>query len=274
MSGFDVVVTGRTVVQGDVSDHSPTVKRSDLEPLPGNLEATAAEITELGRRAVAVKLDLLERDEIEHVVEVTLSELGRIDVLVNNARYVGPGNQDLFVDTPLELFDRQFQCNVLAPLQLIKLVQPRMADGGGGTIVNVTSYAGQAETAALPGEGGWGLAYSMTKAALSRMTVGLAKELKQFGIAVINLEPGYVATERNLQDMAKFGHDMSDGLSPALPGSVCAALATHPAPLVFSGTTVDAPLFAIEHGLVEAGMLPPRYGPPVWGLPRRLPHEW
>jgi NAD(P)-dependent dehydrogenase (short-subunit alcohol dehydrogenase family) len=175
---------------------------------------------------------------------------------------------DLFVDTPMEIFDQHFECNVLAPLYLVKLCVPALRSQG-GVIVHVTSGAGQNETPDLPGQGGWGLGYSITKAAFNRMAAGLAKELRGDGIAVINLEPGFVGTERMAQDLKAFGFDASAGLSVDVPGEVCAYLASHPTPLAFSGRTIDAPSFAVEAQLVDGTRLPGAYGPAGWGLPRR-----
>jgi NAD(P)-dependent dehydrogenase (short-subunit alcohol dehydrogenase family) len=267
--GFDVAVCARTVVEGTPLEHSSTLKRSDTSPLPGSLETTAKEIEALGRRALVVKLDLLERRDVEKAVQRTLEVFGRIDVVVNNARYIGPGHLDLFVDTPMEIFDQHFQCNVLAPLYLVKLCIPQMRAQGGGVFIHVTSGAGQNETPSLPGQGGWGLGYSISKAAFNRMAAGLAKELRGDAIAVINLEPGFVGTERMAQDLKSFGFDASAGLPVDVPGEVCAYLAAHVTPLAFSGRTVDAPSFAVEAGLCDGAKLPAPYGPSHWGLPRR-----
>jgi NAD(P)-dependent dehydrogenase (short-subunit alcohol dehydrogenase family) len=268
--GFDVAVCARTIKEGTPLEHSSTLKRSDTSPLPGSLETTAREIEALGRRALICKLDLLSRRDVESTVERALERFGRIDVVVNNARYIGPGHMDLFVDTPMEIFDQHFECNVLAPLYLVKLCVPPMRKQGGGVFVHVTSGAGHNESPRLPGQGGWGLGYSITKAAFNRMAAGLAKELRGDGIAVINLEPGFVGTERMAQDLASFGFDASTGLSVDVPGEVCAYLASHPTPLAFSGRTIDAPSFAVDAGLVDGTKLPGAYGPEGWGLPRPL----
>jgi len=266
--GYDVVVCARTIAEGTPLEHSSTVKRSDTSPLPGSLQTTAREIEALGRQALIAKLDLLQRGDVEAAVKSALARFGRIDAVVNNARYIGPGHMDLFVDTPMEIFDQHFECNVLAPLYLVKLCIPTMRAQGGGVFVHVTSGAGQNESRDLPGKGGWGLGYSITKAAFNRMAAGLAKELRGDGIAVINLEPGFVGTERMAQDLAPFGFDASSGLSVDVPGEVCAYLASHPTPLAFSGRTIDAPSFAVEARLVDGSKLPGPYGPSGWGLPR------
>ncbi len=94
--GFNVVVCARTLHEGQAFEHSSTVKRSKTTPLPGSLEKTAREIQALGGRALTVKLDLLDRQDVHALVDRTMSEWGRIDVLVNNARYIGPGHMDWF----------------------------------------------------------------------------------------------------------------------------------------------------------------------------------
>jgi NAD(P)-dependent dehydrogenase (short-subunit alcohol dehydrogenase family) len=187
-AGFDLVLCARTVVEGTPLEHSSTVRRSDTSPLPGSLERTAGEVEALGRRALVAKLDLLAPADLEQAVQATMDEFGRLDVVVNNARYIGPGHMDLFLDTPMQVYEDHFVCNVLAPLRLVKLAVPHMRAQGGGVFVHVTSGAGNNETSALPGEGGWGLGYSISKAAFNRIAAGLGKELKQYGISVINLE--------------------------------------------------------------------------------------
>lgn len=265
--GFDVVLCARTVKEGTPLEHSSTVKKSDTTPLRGSLEKTAGEVEAIGPRALVAKLDLLERADIEDAVRSAIDTFGRVDVLVNNARYIGPGHMDLFVDTSMEIYEEHFECNVLAPMRLIKLLVPIMQKQGGGTFINITSGAGHNESPSLPGEGGWGLGYSISKAAFNRLAPGLAKELRSYGIAVINLEPGFVGTERMEQDLKDFGFDASTALTVDVPGSVCAYLASHPTPMAFSGRSIDAPRFSVDAGLIDGTSLPAPYGPTNWGLP-------
>jgi NAD(P)-dependent dehydrogenase (short-subunit alcohol dehydrogenase family) len=268
-AGFDVVLCARTVVEGTPFEHSSTVRKSDTSPLPGSLEKTAAEVEGLGRRALIAKLDLLVAADLERAVEAAVGEFGRLDVVVNNARYIGPGHMDLFLDTPMQVYEDHFVCNVLAPLRLVKLAVPHMRAQGSGVFVHITSSAGTNESSALPGEGGWGLGYSISKAAFNRIAAGLGKELKHHDIAVINLEPGYVGTERMAQDLKEFGFDASDALPVDVPGSVCAYLVSHPTPMAFSGRNIDAPSFAVDLGLIDGTSLPEPYGPRHWGLSSR-----
>jgi NAD(P)-dependent dehydrogenase (short-subunit alcohol dehydrogenase family) len=249
--GFDVVLTARTVTGTERYEHSSTVKKSVKDPLPGSLEKTAAEVRAVGAQALVIKLDLSVRADWPAAIEGALERFGRIDVLVNNGRYIGPGHMDPFEETPVELLEQMLLCNVVAPLHLIKLCLPPMKQQGGGMIINVTSSAGDRETDAPIGKGGWGLGYSITKAAFNRMVPGLAKELRAHDIAVIGLMPGFVGTERMAIELKEFGFDASKGLPVENPGRVCAMLATAKDPLYFSGKDIYGPGFHAEHERVR-----------------------
>ncbi len=99
--GFDVVVAARTVTGSERLEHSSTVRKSITTPLPGSLDETAAACRALGTEAQVQKLDLARREDWPAAVGAALGRFGRIDVLVNNGRYVGPGHMDPFEDTPL-----------------------------------------------------------------------------------------------------------------------------------------------------------------------------
>ena len=144
---------------------------------------------------------------------------GRIDVIVHNARYIGPGHMDRFLDTPIALLDAHLQANVLATLVLNQLLLPKMIENGGGTVVNITSASGYADPTEPAGEGGWGMGYGISKGAMQRIAGFLAVELRDQGVQAFNVQPGFVATERIAQDMA------SSGSTPAgKPASVISAV--------------------------------------------------
>ncbi len=248
---FDLALTARTVTGAERLEHSSTIRRSATDPLAGTLRETARDAAALGAATLVAPLDLADPAAPAAAVDAAVARFGRIDVLVNNGRYVGPGHMDAFEDTPLALIEQMFRCNVFAALDLIKRCLPLWKRQGGGIVINITSSAGQRETPAAIGQGGWGLGYSITKAAFGRMIPGLAKELRPYNVAVIGLMPGFVATERMAAELAEFGFDASKGLPTSNPGRVCAMLATASDPMFFSGRDVHGPTFHAEHALTR-----------------------
>jgi NAD(P)-dependent dehydrogenase (short-subunit alcohol dehydrogenase family) len=237
-AGFDVAVAARTLHEGETREHSSTVKKSVTTPLPGSVESTSALVEEAGQRAMPIYLDLLDRTSLGAAVATVTERWGGIDVLVNNGRYVGPGHMDRFVDTPIEVLDRHLQANVIAPLILSRLVLDGMLQRGSGFIVNLTSGSGQMDPPVPAGEGGWGLGYGMSKAAFHRAAGLLAVEHAGSGVMFINLDPGYIATERIAQDMAEFGFEAT-GAPPDVIGAVAAWLVTSPDARSMNGAHVQ-----------------------------------
>ncbi len=267
--GVDVVVASRTLTGTEAFDVSATAGEEDVVVMPGSLEETAAECRALGVRALPLKLDLLTPGDCESAVGRAMDEFGRVDFLVNNARYYGPGQQDPFEETEIKHIDMAMQANVMAALNLIQLCLPSMKQNGGGVVVNLTSGAGSHEVAAMPGKGGWGLNYSISKAALARATHGLAKELKQHNVAVVNVDPGNVVNEHRIHEAGKWGYTASleNGLSPDVPGAAIAFVATHPHPMFFSGKDFVALDLCMEHQLVDPQTVARNHGVDTWGLP-------
>ena len=249
-AGFDVALGARTRHEGEGREHSSTVTASDTSALPGSLDSTAALVEAEGRRALPVYLDLLDRASLGSASATVIERWGRIDVLVNNGRYVGPGHMDQVLDTPVELFDRHLEANVMAPVVLTKLVLPQMVARGRGFVVNLASSSGATDPPRPAGSGGWGLGYGMSKGALHRMAGILAVELGAQGIVAFNLSPGFVATERIALDMAAFGFDASRGAPPDVVGAVAAWLVTSSDASELNGRWVEAQEICAERGLL------------------------
>jgi NAD(P)-dependent dehydrogenase (short-subunit alcohol dehydrogenase family) len=252
-AGYDVAITARTVHEGEEREHSSTVKRSNTTPLPGSLSSTAALVEAEGRAAMVLPADLTDFASLGAAATCVEERWGRIDVLVNNGRYIGPGHMDRLLDTPIELLDKHFQANVLAILVLCKLALPGMIARGEGTIVNITSGAGFADPTQPAGDGGWGLGYGMSKAAMHRIAGILAVEHGSDGIRAYNVQPGLIATERIAADMGAFG--FAGGAPPAVVGAVVAWLLANPDALS-NGATIEA-----QPHCHELGLLPDWSGP-------------
>jgi NAD(P)-dependent dehydrogenase (short-subunit alcohol dehydrogenase family) len=240
-AGFDIVVTARTMQEG---------RAADGRPLPGSVETTASEVRALGRDALALRVDLLDRASIDDAVAKTLSSWGHIDVLLNNGIYTGPGSLDRLLDLDLAMVETMFQANLFSQLHLVQKVLPGMLERGAGVIVNMVSAAGMSDPPAPAGKGGWGFAYSSTKAAFHRMVGVLRVEHPDAGLRFVNVEPGFVITETmKLNDPAGELHSRFQGAPPAVPAAVIAWLASSPEADEWNGKTVIAQKLALDRGL-------------------------
>jgi dehydrogenase/reductase SDR family member 4 len=152
-----------------------------------NLDAAAAELSSLAGKVVPIVCHLGKADQIEALVKETESQLGPIDILVNNsATNVGQGPALEVTD---DMLDKMIEINIKAALRLIRLTVPKMIERGtGGSIINVSSISGL-----KPQTGG--LLYSFTKAGLIMMTRSWAREFGKHGIRVNALAPGLIQTD-------------------------------------------------------------------------------
>ena len=236
--GHDVAITARTVEEGTGPDG-----------LPGSLQTTAAEIEALGRRALAVPLDLLDRSALVPAVERVLDEMGRIDVLVNNAIFVSGDNERRFLDTDPDIVEKRLFANLTAQLLLSQRALRAMADAGGGVVLNITSGAGMHPPPAPVGDGGWALTYACAKGGFHMMAAVVAVELGDRGVRCWNVQPGFVATERALsRDDLEWVAER--GKPPSVVGEVVAWLLRRPEGAVPNGSTVEVDEVARELGLV------------------------
>jgi len=251
-AGFDVAITARTVREGEAREHSPTVKHSDTSALPGSLESTADLIRKEGRDVLPIAADITEPATLGFAAATVLERWGGVDVVVHNARYIGAGHMDPFIDTPMEQIEKHIEGNVLATLRLNKFFIPSMIARGGGSIINMTSGSGFSTPPAPAGQGGWGMCYGVSKSAVHRIVGILAVELADKNIRAYNVDPGFIATERIAQDMAKFGFDASTGTPADVPAAVIAWLATSPEAPKYSGETVHAQYFCRDRKLLPS----------------------
>jgi NAD(P)-dependent dehydrogenase (short-subunit alcohol dehydrogenase family) len=258
--GFDVVVTARTVREGDGrAQASSVLVQSEPVPIAGSLETTAAEIEALGRRCLPVRMDLLDRASVEDVADEALAAWGRVDVLVNNAIYQGPGTMDRILDLPLELAERCLVGDYLHPLLLTQLLLPQMLERGSGRLVNMLSEAAFTTPPAPAGAGGWGLAYAAAKAAFHRVTDMCHVEFAERGVLAFSIAPGLTLTESMRvsgtdQVLVRAGHVPAP---PEIAGEVVAWLGDDAGAARYAGQMVSSRSLCRELGLV-AGWPPPR----------------
>lgn len=237
--GYDVVVTARTLEEGEAWEHGS--RDSEIKPMPGSLRATAAEIEAVGRRALPIRLDLLDLASIDAAVQRTYAEWGRIDLLVNNGIYQGPGIMSPISELTQKQLHDMFLGNVFANVHTIQRVLPHMLEAGSGCIVNVVSESGMMDPPAPAGKGGWGFAYSASKAALIRMAGVLKVEYAGTALQFFNMEPGLVMTEamEMRPDREAFA-ELYGGAPMSVPAAVVVWLASAPEAHELNGQTVMA----------------------------------
>lgn len=168
--GADVVVAARTEVE--------------TGRLPGTIYHTAEQVSHEGRRALAIRMDITDAEQVAAMVKRTMEEFGRIDILVNNA---GISSLDSVVDTSIKRWDLVMAVNLRGTFICTKMALPHMIAAGGGHIINISSIL------ATTIEGS--VAYGVTKAAIVRFTQGLAAETREYNIAVNAFCPSYTDTE-------------------------------------------------------------------------------
>jgi NAD(P)-dependent dehydrogenase (short-subunit alcohol dehydrogenase family) len=151
------------------------------------LDAVAAEVRALGRRAVCVPTDIAEPADCQRLVDTAVAELGRVDVLVNNAFLTHPWGPIESAD--FEAWKRILDVNLFGSLRLSQLVIPHMRRQGGGSIVMVNTMSMRIIE---PNVGG----YASSKAALMTATQTLAKEVGGDKIRVNSVVPGYIWSEK------------------------------------------------------------------------------
>jgi 2-deoxy-D-gluconate 3-dehydrogenase len=154
----------------------------------GDLETLAKEIDGLGRRALPLTTDVTKREEIEAMIDKTISELGGLDVLVNNAggtRFMSP-----LVSLRPEGWTKTIALNLDSVFHASQIAAQRMLESGGGSIIQVSSVAGI--------QGAEGLSYySAAKGGVRLFTQAAARELAQSGVRLNTIAPGWVATSLN-----------------------------------------------------------------------------
>ena len=150
------------------------------------LHNIAAELTHFGGQVIVLPGDVADAAHRQRLAEA-VHTLGRLDLLVNNASWLGPSPQPVLVDYALETLEQVLAVNLLAPLGLIQATLPWL-QAAQGLVINISSDA------AVGGYAGWG-GYGASKAALDLMSRTLAAELQSSGIAVVSIDPGDMRTQ-------------------------------------------------------------------------------
>ena len=245
-AGATVYVTGRSAAGGPTTDG-----------VPGTIDETAAEVTSRGGRGIAVRCDHTVDADVESLFARIRGDHGRLDLLVNNVwggyehSECKPLPMAPFWEQSLHQWDGMFTAGVRAHLAASRLAVPLMLPQGCGLIVSTT-----ANLAALPYLPN--IFYDLSKHTISRLVWAMAHELRDRGIAVLAVAPGFMRTERVTEAFRRAGAIAAlDGPggpkeTPVYLGRAIAALAADPRALERSGHLLEAGTLAQEYGFTDA----------------------
>ncbi len=225
--GADLVIAARTEIEN--------------EQLPGTIHKTAEEVIALGRKALPIKCDVTSEESVASLVDQTMATFGHIDILVNNS---GVAFSYPALDTPLKRWELVIKVNISGAFICSKAVLPHMIAQGSGSIVNISSLAGEERGG---GPVSTGLAYGVAKAGLDRFTFGLAAEVGCYNIAVNALKPKGVVSTEGMRFVGR-DEDQSNWKTPETMVQSCILLAAQDASGITGTVSTDEELYA-WHGL-------------------------
>lgn len=153
-------------------------------------EAVAADIRKSGGRAIAVAVDISKQGEVEQMVQKTIAEFGRVDILVNNAATPTAWRKPFHETVPGD-WKAEVEVTFMGTLFCCRAVIPHLVEQKSGRIINVGSDSGKI---GVPRRS----IYSACKAAIAGFTRAIACELAPLGITVNCVSPGPIKTKRNV----------------------------------------------------------------------------
>jgi citronellol/citronellal dehydrogenase len=231
---------GAAVVVAARSETAPS------ERLPGSIHETVEQIEAMGGRALAVRCDVTDEASVNALVEATLAQFGRVDVLVNNAAVDFPSR---VTDMPLKRWEVVFRVGLTGPFLCCRAVLPAMIAQGGGSIINISSKAGSERGT---GTVGYSAAYAAAKAGIDRFTYALAAEAGQYNIAVNAVMPSKVIDTEGMRMWAT--EEQKRGFAPPDAMVACAVFLARQDARGVTGTIASDDEYVVWHGLsVGAG---------------------
>ncbi len=152
-------------------------------------EQAADQIREIGGKTLALRCDVIDQDEVNALVKQTVSEFGRVDVMINNAGYVWEAPLE---EVSLEKWNQTMAINATGTFLCSQAAGRYMIEKGGGKIINISSIIG---LGSVDPELSDAVPYAASKGAIVSMTRDLARKWSKYNINVNAIAPGYFATK-------------------------------------------------------------------------------
>jgi NAD(P)-dependent dehydrogenase (short-subunit alcohol dehydrogenase family) len=235
--GYTVYVSGRTQAAGESA-------------LGGTIHDTAAAVTAAGGKGVAVRADHRDDAETAALFDRVRRDVGRLDILVNNAALIRDELQlgVPFWEKPLNASTDLIEVGLRSSLVASYYAAPLLVETGRGLVV-FTSAPGAVRYQ-------YGAAYGAHKASLDKFAADMGVDFRPFGVAVVSIWMGAVLTERLRQIIdngPELGYLTEIAETPEFTGHVIAALAADPDVLTLSGRTLIGAEVAGQYGISDAG---------------------
>jgi NAD(P)-dependent dehydrogenase (short-subunit alcohol dehydrogenase family) len=252
-AGATVYVTGRSTRTSPGGGYQRFLQLLHLEVPPGTIEETAEEVSRLGGKGIPVRCDHTNESDVAALFQrVSEDNEGRLDLLVNNA---WGGHQDAahivrpFWELPITFWDGMFHAGVRNHILAGKYAAPLMTPRRSGLIVTITFWDRYRYTGHFY--------YDLAKAAMTRLSFGMAQDLRPHGVSAVAVSPGWMRTEFVLA-----GHHtdeehwrqvpaLAGTESPRYVGRAVVALASDPAITEKSGRVFRVGDLATEYRFAD-----------------------
>ncbi|QNK68362.1 SDR family NAD(P)-dependent oxidoreductase [Variovorax sp. PAMC26660] len=253
-AGATVYVTGRSTREQPATTYAQLLALSDMQAVPGSIDDTADEVTRMGGHGIAVSCDHTREEEVVALFARVEKDAGRLDLLVNNAwggHETFNGVFDApFWEHPLSNWDAMFDRGVRNHLVAGRCAAPLMVRQKKGLVLTTTFWD---RDHYLRGN----LFYDLAKAAMTRLSFGMAQDLRPHNVASIAVSPGWMRTEFVLAghktDEAHWHEQpaLARTESPRYLGRAVAALAGDPKVMEKSGEVLRVADLAREYGFTD-----------------------
>jgi short-subunit dehydrogenase len=204
LHGKVAVITGASMGIGEAIAHLFVQEGAKVALCARDLTRTQATVQRIGGTAentVAVACDVSKGDQVQQMVQRVMEKFGRVDILVNNA---GFGLNDSAEKMDISQLRQMFDTNYFGVMECMQAVIPIMRRQGSGDIVNISSVSGHIAVPYMSG-------YGASKHALQALGMASRLELLRYGINVLTVCPGYIATD--------FAKNMLKGSNPERVGA-------------------------------------------------------